>query len=84
MTTDYMCFFFFFKEEMSDFTEQLGENNKTLHKVEKMKKQAESEKTELQTALEEAEVSSYRCHTFCCLIPSVCFEFDLSSGISGT
>lgn len=38
-------------------TEQLGENGKTLHELEKIKKQTETEKTEIQTALEEAEVT---------------------------
>lgn len=40
-----------------DLTEQLGEMGKTIHELEKSKKQAEQEKFEAQTALEEAEVS---------------------------
>ena len=40
-------------------TEQLGENGKTLHELEKTKKQTETEKTEIQGALEEAEVTSH-------------------------
>lgn len=40
-----------------DLTEQLGEMGKTIHELEKAKKQAEQEKLEAQTALEEAEVS---------------------------
>lgn len=55
------CFLLFFsftyKEEISDFTEQLGENVKALHEQEKIKKQLETEKAELQNALEEAEVN---------------------------
>lgn len=43
-------------EEISDLTEQLGENGKAIHELEKTKKQTETEKTEIQTALEEAEV----------------------------
>jgi len=43
-------------EEISDLTEQLGETGKTIHELEKAKKTVESEKTEIQTALEEAEV----------------------------
>lgn len=39
-----------------DLTEQLGETGKTIHELEKSKKQAEQEKLEAQTALEEAEV----------------------------
>lgn len=39
-----------------DLTEQLGETGKTIHELEKSKKQAEQEKLETQTALEEAEV----------------------------
>ena len=37
-------------------TEQLGETGKTIHELEKAKKQTEIEKAEIQTALEEAEV----------------------------
>ena len=46
----------FFTEEISDLTEQIGETGKTIHELEKGKKTAESEKCELQTSLEEAEV----------------------------
>lgn len=41
-----------------DLTEQLGETGKTIHELEKSKKQAEQEKLEAQTSLEEAEVNS--------------------------
>lgn len=46
-----------------DLTEQLGESGKNIHELEKSKKQAEHEKTEIQTSLEEAEVIlfSYKC-----------------------
>ena len=37
-------------------TEQLGETGKSIHELEKAKKQTEIEKAEIQTALEEAEV----------------------------
>lgn len=40
-----------------DLTEQLGESGKNIHELEKSKKQAEQEKLEAQTALDEAEVS---------------------------
>ncbi|XP_038590917.1 myosin heavy chain, fast skeletal muscle-like [Micropterus salmoides] len=43
--------------EISDLTEQLGENGKAIHELEKTKKQTDIEKTEIQTALEEAEAS---------------------------
>ena len=43
-------------EEISDITEQLGETGKSIHELEKSKKQTETEKVEIQTALEEAEV----------------------------
>lgn len=46
-----------FLEEISDLTEQLGENGKAIYELEKAKKQTETEKTEIQTALEEAEVT---------------------------
>ncbi len=47
----------FHLEEISDLTEQLGEGGKSIHELEKMRKQLEQEKSEIQTALEEAEVS---------------------------
>lgn len=46
-------------EEISDLTEQLGESGKTIHELEKVRKQLEQEKAEIQAALEEAEVGGY-------------------------
>lgn len=43
-------------EEISDLTEQLGSSGKTIHELEKVRKQLDAEKMELQSALEEAEV----------------------------
>lgn len=51
----FVCFFHL--EEISDLTEQLGEGGKSIHELEKMRKQLEQEKSEIQSALEEAEVS---------------------------
>ena len=48
--------FFYPIEEISDLTEQLGETGKSIHELEKVRKQLEQEKAEIQTALEEAEV----------------------------
>uniref|UniRef100_A0A3B4ZLK1 Myosin heavy chain, fast skeletal muscle-like n=1 Tax=Stegastes partitus TaxID=144197 RepID=A0A3B4ZLK1_9TELE len=45
------------QQEISDLTEQLGESGKTIHELEKFKKQVETEKYDMQTALEEAEAS---------------------------
>lgn len=45
-----------FLEEISDLTEQIGEGGKSIHELEKIRKQLEQEKSEIQTALEEAEV----------------------------
>ncbi|CAM5100495.1 unnamed protein product [Natator depressus] len=45
------------QEEISDLTEQLGTSGKTIHELEKVRKQLEAEKMELQAALEEAEAS---------------------------
>uniref|UniRef100_A0A8D1WLE4 Myosin-6 n=3 Tax=Boreoeutheria TaxID=1437010 RepID=A0A8D1WLE4_PIG len=45
------------QEEISDLTEQLGSSGKTIHELEKVRKQLEVEKLELQSALEEAEAS---------------------------
>ena len=47
---------FFPVEEISDLTEQIGETGKCIHELEKAKKTVETEKSEIQTALEEAEV----------------------------
>ena len=43
-------------EEISDLTEQIAAGGKAIHELEKVKKQIEQEKSELQAALEEAEV----------------------------
>lgn len=48
-------------EEISDLTEQLGEGGKSIHELEKIRKQLEQEKAEIQTALEEAEVGRSLC-----------------------
>ncbi|XP_069564852.1 myosin-1-like [Brachyistius frenatus] len=45
------------QQEITDLSEQLGENGKAIHELEKMKKQTETEKMEIQMALEEAEAS---------------------------
>ncbi|XP_028310622.1 myosin heavy chain, fast skeletal muscle-like [Gouania willdenowi] len=45
------------QQEVSDLTEQLGESGKTIHELEKFKKQVETEKYDMQTALEESEAS---------------------------
>ncbi|MGH0127946.1 UNVERIFIED_CONTAM: hypothetical protein FKN15_020950 [Acipenser sinensis] len=44
-------------QQISDLTEQIGENGKCIHELEKSKKQTEVEKSEIQSALEEAEAS---------------------------
>ena len=49
-------FFFFSTEEITDLTEHIAESGKTIHELEKAKKSAESERADVQTALEEAEV----------------------------
>lgn len=43
-------------EEISELTEQLGESGKTVHQLEKVRKQAETHKSDMKTSLEEAEV----------------------------
>nr|XP_019607346.1 PREDICTED: myosin-7-like [Rhinolophus sinicus] len=45
------------QEEITDLTEQLGSSGKSIHELEKIRKQLEAEKLELQSALEEAEAS---------------------------
>lgn len=46
-----------FAEEISDLTEQIAETGKNLQEAEKTKKLVEQEKSDLQVALEEVEVS---------------------------
>lgn len=59
-----LYYIFTYLEEISDLTEQLGENVKAIHELEKTKKQTETEKTEIQTALEEAEVTWRKINQF--------------------
>lgn len=48
---------YFIAEEIADLTEQIAENGKSIHELEKSRKQMELEKADIQMALEEAEVS---------------------------
>ena len=54
--TEWIFKFFSPTEEISDLTEQIAEGGKRIHELEKVKKQVEQEKSEIQAALEEAEV----------------------------
>ncbi|KAL0966137.1 hypothetical protein UPYG_G00291370 [Umbra pygmaea] len=45
------------QEEITDLSDQLGTEGKTIHELEKVRKQLEQEKVEIQAALEEAEAS---------------------------
>ncbi|KAM8838270.1 myosin-7-like [Synchiropus picturatus] len=45
------------QDEISDLTEQIAEGGKNIHELEKIRKVLEQEKTEIQTALEEAEAT---------------------------
>lgn len=45
-------------EEIIDLTDQISMGGKTIHELEKLKKGLETEKNDIQAALEEAEVSS--------------------------
>lgn len=47
---------YFIAEEIADLTEQIAENGKSIHQLEKSRKQMELEKADIQMALEEAEV----------------------------
>lgn len=49
----------FLSEEISDISEQLGESGKSIHELEKIRKQLDQEKAEIQSALEEAEVQYF-------------------------
>lgn len=43
-------------EEIADLTDQISMSGKTIHELEKLKKALENEKSDIQAALEEAEV----------------------------
>lgn len=45
-------------EEIADLSDQISQGAKTIHELEKMKKGLDMEKSEIQAALEEAEVSN--------------------------
>lgn len=47
-------------EEISDLSDQISQGSKTIHELEKMKKGLDVEKSEIQAALEEAEVRRSR------------------------
>ena len=51
-------------EEIADLTEQIAEGGKAIHELEKVKKQIEQEKSEIQAALEVEEVK-VRAHNHC-------------------
>lgn len=51
-------FIFTPSEEIADLSDQISQGAKTIHELEKMKKGLDMEKSEIQAALEEAEVSS--------------------------
>jgi hypothetical protein len=51
-----------FSEEITDNTEQVGQSAKTFHELEKAAKQAEQDKMDTQTTLEE-EVCHFLTHT---------------------
>lgn len=53
-------------EEIADLTDQISQGAKTIHELEKMKKGLELEKSEIQAALEEVEVSSFAPPFTCC------------------
>lgn len=48
---------FVFAEEITDLAEQIGQGNKAIHELEKVKKTLDHEKSDIQAALEEAEVT---------------------------
>ena len=55
-----------FAEEIADLTEQIAESGKTIHELEKSRKQIELEKADIQLALEEAEVSRMPARQYGC------------------
>lgn len=74
-------------EEISDLTDQLGESGKTIHELEKFKKQVETEKYDMQTSLEEAEVQNTAntdAKYFFCKEKTLCMKPKSFSGLSGT
>lgn len=55
-----------FAEEITDLTDQISQGNKTIHELEQMKKVLDSEKSNIQAALEEAEVMNITWDTRLC------------------
>ena len=51
------CFLSHPIEEITDLSDQICQGGKTIHELEKIKKELDIEKSEVQAALEEAEVS---------------------------
>jgi len=45
-----------FTDEITDLTDQISQGNKTIHELEQKKKVLDNEKSNIQAALEEAEV----------------------------
>lgn len=49
-------------EEIADLTDQISQGGKTIQELEKIKKGLDVEKSEIQAALEEAEVQTALCY----------------------
>lgn len=52
------CFLYISLEEIVDLTDQISQEGKTIHELERMKKILDVEKSDIRAALEEAEVIS--------------------------
>lgn len=55
-----------FAEEIIDLSDQISQGNKTIHELEQMKKVLDLEKSNIQAALEEAEVMNITWDTRLC------------------
>ena len=52
------CYTHLVAEEIADLADQISQGGKTIHELEKIKKVLDVEKGDIQSALEEVEVSS--------------------------
>ena len=69
-------------DEMVDLSDQISQEAKTIHELEKIKKGLDMEKSEIQAALEEAEVRPYSLFLSLSLSLFLCLSLSLSIPLS--
>ena len=71
-------------EEIADLSDQISQGAKTIHELEKMKKGLDMEKSEIQAALEEAEVSKQFAEFSHFPVSVVCVKNSVTDSISSS